>query len=137
VDMFEHFVGTEPDASREACELADLLFMNETEYEGLYSAGIYPKSPVVLKHGAAGAELIRDGMRHRVGAAVVHEVDPIGAGEVLAGVFLALRARGLSEEHALHYAVAAATRSVTEFGVDGPLLAAELTRIGTEVSRSR
>jgi sugar/nucleoside kinase (ribokinase family) len=136
VDMFEYFVETEPHASREACELADLLFMNETEYEGLYSADIYPKSPVVLKHGAAGAELIRDGMRHHVRAPVVHEVDPIGAGEVLAGALLALHARGLSEEQALRYAVAAATSSITEFGVDGPLLAAELIRIGTEVSRS-
>ena len=80
VDMFEYFVETEPHASREACELADLLFMNEAEYAGLYSADIYPKAPVVLKRGAAGAELVRDGMRHHVRAPVVHEVDPIGAG---------------------------------------------------------
>jgi sugar/nucleoside kinase (ribokinase family) len=134
VDMFEHFVVTELAASRAVYDLADLLFMNETEYEGLYVADAYPKSPVILKRGADGAELIRGGMKHRVHAAPVHEVDPIGAGEVLAGVFLALHAQGLSEEHALRHAVAAATSSVTEFGVDGPHRTAALTRIRTEVA---
>jgi sugar/nucleoside kinase (ribokinase family) len=134
VDMFEHFVATEPAASRAAYDLADLLFMNETEYEGLYSVDAYPKSPVILKRGAYGAELIRGGMKHRVHAATVHEVDPIGAGEVLAGVFLALHAQGLSEERALHYAVAAATSSVTEFGVDGPQRSGALARIRAEVA---
>jgi sugar/nucleoside kinase (ribokinase family) len=136
VDMFEHFVATEPSASRQACDLADLLFMNETEYQGLYGADTYPKSPVVLKHGAAGAEFVRDGMEQWAHAVQVHEVDPIGAGEVLAGVFLALQARGLSEEYALHYAVSAATSSVTEFGVDGPQLTQTLARINSEVSRT-
>lgn len=136
VDVFEYFVVTEKAASRAVCDLADLLFMNQVEYEGLYGADTLPKSPVVLKHGAEGAEFIRDGMKHRVPASHVHEVDPIGAGEVLAGVFLALHAQGLSEERALHYAVAAATSSVTEFGVDGPQRTDELKRIRAEVASS-
>jgi sugar/nucleoside kinase (ribokinase family) len=136
VDMFEHFVATEQYACRAACDLADLLFMNQVEYAGLYGTDAYPKSCIVLKHGAGGAEFIRDGMQHRVDAASVHEVDPIGAGEVLAGVFLALHAQGLSEERALDYAVAAATSSVTEFGVDGPQLTDALIRIRAEVANS-
>ena len=56
-------------------------------------------------------------------------MDGTGAGEILAGVYLALRARGLAEGRALDYAVRAATSSVTEFGVDGPGLTGELTRI--------
>lgn len=133
VDMFEHFVATERAACRAVCDLADLLFMNEDEYEGLYSPEAYPKSPVVLKHGARGAEFLRDGMKHPVRAPSVREVDPIGAGEVLAGVFLALHAKGLPEESALHYAVAAATTSVTEFGVDGPLRTLALASIRREL----
>jgi sugar/nucleoside kinase (ribokinase family) len=134
VDMFEHFVATENADCRAACDLADLLFMNQVEYTGLYGADAYPKSLVVLKCGADGAELVRDGMEHRVPAAAVHEIDPIGAGEVLAGVFLALHAQGLSEESALRHAVAAATSSVTEFGVDGPQRTAALARIRSEVA---
>jgi sugar/nucleoside kinase (ribokinase family) len=135
VDMFEHFVEHEPTDSRAACDLADLIFMNKAEYDGLYQAHEYPKSPVVLKYGADGAELIRDGMKHRVPAEPVDEIDPIGAGEILAGVFLALQARGLSDERALRHAVDTATRSVTEFGVDGPQRTRALARIKTEVSR--
>jgi sugar/nucleoside kinase (ribokinase family) len=61
-------------------------------------------------------------------------VDPIGAGEILAGSFLALRARGLAEDLALTYSVAAATRSVTEFGVAGPGVTAELQRVRAELA---
>jgi len=136
VDMFEYFVATENSDCHAACDLADLLFMNQAEYAGLYGADLYPKSPVVLKHGADGAEFVRDGMEHRVPAALVHEIDPIGAGEVLAGVFLALHAQGLPEERALRYAVAAATSSVTEFGVDGPRRTQALTRIKAEIASS-
>jgi sugar/nucleoside kinase (ribokinase family) len=135
VDMFEYFVEREPADSRAVCDLADLIFMNKAEYDGLYEAHEYPKSPVVLKYGAGGAELIRDGMKHHVPADPVDEIDPIGAGEILAGVFLALQARGLSEERALRHAVDAATRSVTEFGVDGPQRTRALARIKTEVGR--
>ena len=134
VDMFEHFVKHEPMDSRAACDMADLIFLNKVEYDGLYQAHEYPKPAVVLKYGAGGAELIRDGMKHRVPAETVDEIDPIGAGEILAGVFLALHARGLSEERALHHAVDVATRSVTEFGVDGPQRTQALTRIKAEVA---
>ena len=60
-------------------------------------------------------------------------VDGTGAGEILAGTYLALRARGLPEGRALDNAVRAATSSVTEFGVDGPQLTRELTGIATAV----
>ena len=57
----------------------------------------------------------------------------LGAGEILARAFLALRARGLPAERALAYAVAAATSSVTEFGVAGPAVTRELQRVGVEL----
>ena len=80
-----------------------------------------------------GRRSVNDWGRHRVPAPEVGEVDPIGAGEVLAGSFLALRARGLAEDRALTYAVAAATRSVTEFGVPGPAVTGELKRVRDEL----
>ncbi len=134
VDTFEHFVSTEPRASREACDLADLIFINEAEYQGLYRDNEIPKAPTVLKHGPRGADYIADGMTHAASAIpAVRVVDDTGAGEILAGAYLALRADGRSEAQALGYAVRAASRSVTEFGVDGPHLTGELTAIRKEL----
>lgn len=133
VDMFEPFVAAEPDACHEVCDRADLIFLNKAEHRDLYRGRADPPAPAVLKHGPGGAEFLADGVRHRIPAPPAAEVDPIGAGEVLAGSFLALRARGLAEDRALAYAVAAATRSVTEFGVTGPGVTGELKRIGEEL----
>ncbi len=133
VDMFEHFVATEPDACRGICGRADLIFLNDVEYRGLYEENPHPGVPTILKHGPGGAELLADGMRHPIPAPPADEVDPIGAGEILAGAFLALRARGLPAERALAYAVAAATSSVTEFGVTGPAVTQELQRVTAEL----
>jgi sugar/nucleoside kinase (ribokinase family) len=130
VDAFEYFVTNEPSASREVCDLADLIFINEAEYRGLYHESEIPKPPMVLKNGPRGAEFISDGMKHFASAIPAADVvDGTGAGEILAGVYLALRACGLPENRALDQAVRAATRSVTEFGVDGRQLAGELTAI--------
>ncbi len=129
VDMFEHFVSTEPNSCRKASDLADLIFLNQVEYNGLYYEDYYPKAPIILKYGSDGADFIVDGISHHVSAPAVREVDPIGAGEVLAGAFLALRAWGLQEIEALNYAVSAAASSVTESGVDGPELAKGLALI--------
>jgi sugar/nucleoside kinase (ribokinase family) len=131
--MFEPFVAAEPDACREAGARADLIFLNDAEYQGLYDGRPHPPVPVVRKHGPGGAEYLAEEVRFRIPAPPVGEVDPIGAGEILAGVFLALRAQGLDPDQALTYAVAAAARSVTEFGVAGPAVAGELRRIRAEL----
>jgi sugar/nucleoside kinase (ribokinase family) len=60
-------------------------------------------------------------------------VDPTGGGEVLAGVFLALRADGLPERTALKYAVRASACCVEDYGVTGSHLTAELDAIRHEV----
>jgi sugar/nucleoside kinase (ribokinase family) len=137
VDTFEHFVTTQPAASREACDLADLIFINEAEYRGLYPGSEIPKAPTILKHGPRGADYISDGMTHVASAIpAAHVVDGTGAGEILAGVYLALRAGGLPADQALDHAVRAATSSVTEFGVDGPQLTRELTGLAGTVMLS-
>jgi ribokinase len=133
VDKFERFVAAEPDACREAGARADLIFLNDAEYQGLYDGRPHPPVPVVRKHGPGGAEYLAEEVRFRIPAPPVGEVDPIGAGEILAGVFLALRAQGLDPDQALTYAVAAAARSVTEFGVAGPAVAGELRRIRADL----
>ncbi len=138
VDTFEHFVSTQQAASREACDLADLIFINEAEYRGLYRDNETPKAPTILKHGPRGADYIADGMTHVASAIpAVQVVDDTGAGEILAGVYLALRACGLAGDQALGYAVRAASSSVTEFGVNGPHLTRELAAIRHELTAAR
>ena len=89
MDTFEHFVRTEPFASREACDLADLIFINEAEYRGLYRENEIPKAPTILKHGPRGADYMADGMTRAASqAAAVQVVDDTGAGEILAPVKL-------------------------------------------------
>jgi sugar/nucleoside kinase (ribokinase family) len=134
-DMFEHYVSEFPDASREVCDRADLIFMNEAEHEGLYrdSQMAPPRSPLILKRGPNGASIITNGQSQDVSAPAARVVDPTGGGEILAGVFLALRAIGYPDTPALQYAVQAAAVCVEEFGVSGPRLMRELKEINNEL----
>jgi sugar/nucleoside kinase (ribokinase family) len=137
-DMFEHYVADNPDASREVCDHANLIFMNEAEYDGLYGHGQGPvtKAPLILKRGPVGASLLADGLTREVSAPKAYVVDPTGGGEILAGVFLALCAVGLPEILALEYAVRAAGSCVEDFGVRGPHLIAALADIRAEAGHT-
>lgn len=134
-DMFEHYVAANPCASREVCDNVDLIFMNQAEYDGLYGDAQLPvpKAPLIVKRGSAGARLLVDGHPQEVEADETQVVDPTGGGEVLAGVFLALRADGQPERAALKYAVRAAVSCAADYGVTGPHLTAELEAIAREV----
>jgi len=78
-----------------------------------------------------------DGHPQEVEAPAAQLVDPTGGGEVLAGVFLALRADGLPERRALRYAVRAAASCVADYGVTGSHLTAELEAIRRETGEYR
>ena len=135
-DMFEPFVEKEPDTCRQICERGPHLPERSRVRRPLpRTAAAVP--PTLLKHGPAGAEFRAGGIRHQVEAPPAEEMDSIGAGEILAGAFLALRALGLAEDRALRYAVEAATRSVTEFGVAGPAVTRELSRVRAELAAER
>jgi len=137
-DMFEHYVAAYPGSSRAVCDSVDLIFMNQAEYEGLYGDARLPvpKAPLVVKRGPAGARLLVDGHPEDVNASETDVMDPTGGGEVLAGVFLALRADGCPAGEALRYAVRAATSCVADYGVSGPHLSAELAAICREVANA-
>ena len=135
-DMFEHYVATYPTASREVCDSVDLIFMNQVEYDRLYGDAQLPvpKAPLVVKRGPARARLLVDGHPQEMEAPAPRVVDSTGGGEVLAGVFLALRADGLPERMALNYAVRASARCAEDYGVTGPQLTAELDNIRREAA---
>ena len=71
---------------------------------------------VVLTLGADGAAAFVAGEEIRVAAPPVESVDASGAGDALAGVYLAERVAGVPAERALTRAVAAATLSCRSFG---------------------
>jgi ribokinase len=129
VDMFERTAMDLPEESRALCYSADLVFMNQREREILFDDHPLPQCDLLLKRGADGAAYRSSGNWLHAGAARCPEVDTTGAGEVLAGAFLSLRALGVSISCALRLAVAVASAKVTEFGVDGPNLRSALDRV--------
>ena len=119
VDSFEEFVIQSPELTRQMFRRASLIFANEVEYEIVRQLGdIAFDAPIVLKKGKDGAAYIHGKEVIIIPAPAVVPVDTTGAGDVLAGAFLAQRARGFSVETALELAVRTASLSVTEFGVE-------------------
>jgi sugar/nucleoside kinase (ribokinase family) len=69
-----------------------------------------------------------------VSAPQVDAVDTTGAGEVLAGAFLALGILGLAPEAALLYAVRLASAKVADFGFGSQRLHREISDIRSAVA---
>ncbi|WP_442942187.1 PfkB family carbohydrate kinase [Nonomuraea sp. NBC_00507] len=92
-----------------------------------------PDVPIVVKHGPRGASYVEDGQVCPVATCRVAAVDTTHAGEILAGVFLALHLAAVDTVTALQYAVLAAPGKVTQFGVDGDRLLESLSPIRAEV----
>ena len=119
VDSFEEFVKEFPELTRQMFRKASLIFANETEFEIVRELGETSfDAPIVLKRGKDGASYIHGKEMIMVPAPMTEPIDTTGAGDVLAGAFLALRAQGVSIETALEQAVKTASLSVTSFGVE-------------------
>lgn len=137
VDMFEVWAHEVPDLCRRLCYLADFAFMNEQEHRLLFSDYPLPPGGVVIKKGAGGACLNIDGQWIHVDAPLSRPVDTTGAGEILAGSFLALRALGLGVEACLTYAVRLASAKVSEFGSNAASLKPVISGIRSDVLRMK
>lgn len=138
IDLFEHFAQVYPCESRKVCQLADLVFMNEVERQLLGIVRPRWSGATILKRGALGACYAQGTAVYEVPAPSVDAVETTGAGDVLAGAFLALRSAGMEVEEALTAAVSIATASVVDFGMDGVdlRLALERTRQLVESRRT-
>jgi 2-dehydro-3-deoxygluconokinase len=104
---------------------ADVVFVSIEEAEVIFGAGgpgevaralVSGPTEIVVTLGDAGAVAFVNGAETRVAAPAVASVDATGAGDALAGVYLAERVAGASAERALTRAVAAATLSCRSFG---------------------
>lgn len=117
VDTTLSFIRQYLDKFAQIIALSDLLFVNEHEYSQLLSSGIAAKATIVKK-GSRGAESRdEDSLQHEVLAPEVQCVDDTGAGDVLAGAFMANLALGSEPFEALYRAVKTASLSVTQLGV--------------------
>jgi ribokinase len=137
VDMFEATAADMPEESRSLCYSADLVFMNERERQLLFSTHSRPAAGILLKLGPEGAAYEDRTRCIRVPAPPVAAIDTTGAGEVLAGAFLSLRAVGVAIPEALTFAVEIASAKVTEFGVDGPNLRRAIAGVRAKVEQRR
>jgi len=118
-DAFETFALQFPQESISALNMSDLIFINEAEANILEKHGtVRTDIPWVLKKGRGGATYIHGTKEINVKAAKVNAIETTGAGDVLAGAFLALLSNGYEIEQALTTAVNIASLSVTQFGVE-------------------
>lgn len=118
VDSIEAYVEAQPEDVRAAFRLADLAFLNLDELRLL---GSVPSDELIVKMGARGAEYRCNGMRLVAPALPRLPLDPTGAGDVLAGAFLALRANDVALDDCLRRAVDLAGQATEGFGIEALL----------------
>lgn len=118
-DAFEQYVTDDPKDTIDVIKKVDLFFINEEECSVLKKQnGFTIRKPYIFKRGEKGAEF-RDGYHNiSIKAPKVKPIDTTGAGDVLAGAYLASIAQGKSIKDALTIAVKVASKSVTNFGVE-------------------
>ncbi len=117
IDTIEAFLLKWPEETNKVFSTADIVFVNEKEFQ-LLNSNIRQNKQIVKKMGSNGAEALFNGNKFTVPAPKVDKVfDTTGAGDTLAGVFLTLLAKGETTKKALKEAVKIASKSVTAFGI--------------------
>ncbi len=111
-------LGGDVTALRAAARSADAVFASEDEIAAVFEvdgdelARALPRTrELVVSRGARGATLVSDGHRVDLAAPAVAIVDATGAGDALAGAYLAVRLGGGDPETALATGIAAASLS--------------------------
>jgi len=114
-DSFEVFVKSDPEGVVEVFKKCNLVFVNEAEWQGIrdYFDNWSPEE-MVLKLGSRGARFLKNGQLYfKVSVKKVKKViDTTGAGETVAGVFLAERLKGCGDLRSLKQACFQASRKV-------------------------
>jgi sugar/nucleoside kinase (ribokinase family) len=137
-DSMIDYTGPEREGVREVIHACDVLFLNRSELASLTGAaittwrqeaiamcGVGRLRAVVVKGGPEGASLVtEDGVISRPAARVDPVVDPTGAGDALAGGFLAACAAAERADAdffvtALDAGLGRAARAISEFGLAG------------------
>jgi sugar/nucleoside kinase (ribokinase family) len=137
-DSMTDYTGPERGAVREVVHASDVLFLNRSELASLTGApittwredaiamcGVGRLRAVVVKAGPKGASLVTaDGVISLPPAPTAQVVDPTGAGDALAGGFLAACAAAERDDDAyfataLESGLSCAAAAISHFGVAG------------------
>lgn len=137
-DSMTDYTGPEREAVREVVHASDVLFLNRSELASLTGApittwreeaiamcGVGRLRAVVVKAGPKGASLVTaDGVISLPPAPTAQVVDPTGAGDALAGGFLAACAAAERDDDAyfataLESGLRCAAAAISHFGVAG------------------
>jgi sugar/nucleoside kinase (ribokinase family) len=137
-DSMTEYAGPERDAVRAVAHACDVLFLNRTELatltgtsittwrqEAIAMCGVGRLRAVVVKGGPEGASLVTDdGVISRPAAPVERVMDPTGAGDALAGGFLAACAAAERDDidfftTALDEGLRCAAAAISQFGTAG------------------
>jgi len=118
IDTVEAFLLKWPKETNNALSSADIVFANEREFQ-LLGNDLKLNKKIVKKMGADGAKALFDGkVVTAIAPKIDNVVDTTGAGDIVAGVFLTLLAKGETTEKALKEAVKIASKSITDFGIE-------------------
>jgi sugar/nucleoside kinase (ribokinase family) len=139
-DSMTDYTEPERDAVRQVAHACDVLFLNRSELASLTGApittwrqeaiamcGVGRLRAVVVKGGPDGASVVTgDGVISRPAVAVREVIDPTGAGDALAGGFLAACAVAERDDTdffptALEAGLQSAAKAISQFGVSGLL----------------
>ncbi len=115
IDTHEAFLSSDFGGVLKAFNMADITFIDQKEKELI--AGCTSKTRIIKK-GKYGATFVEGDESYDVPATPRKVVDKTGAGDVLAAVFLVLRAKGESVPNSLKKAVEVASKSVEAYGVE-------------------
>lgn len=96
----------------------DLVFMNRDEYELLKSDTMMFKESIVKLDKTGAMHLLKGNVEAECRTTTVVAEDATGAGDVFAGVYLAQRILGNSNQESLEQATKTATLSVTKEGIE-------------------
>lgn len=119
IDTVEQFIKEKPEQIKAVVQQADIIFLNDREYQLVKRLVNMRTKMVIRKLGENGAEVHWQGKVFHANAPKIKTViDTTGAGDMLAGAFLALLANGKKPQEALKKAVIIASESVTRFGVE-------------------
>jgi cytidine kinase len=116
VECFDQFIQAYPETVCRVVREADLFFANLAEFGLLRGRCGDTFGDYVVKKAERGAEFCVGGRRVCADSPEVELVDPTGAGDVLAGAFLAKCSHGVEPARALDHACKMAAQVVTNFG---------------------
>lgn len=115
IDTIEQYIDQFRDEVLKAFQMVDLVFIDKKEKSFIRDL---EGKDMVIKKGGQGADYVHSGQIISSLAPKARVVDKTGAGDVLAGVFLTLMARGNNPQYSLDCAVKIASKSITKHGID-------------------